>query len=174
MARLPFLGSICVVALCCGALPACGQQDEAQTLIAKCGEPPPDQVDSCLEQARVLDETDPSKDSKALMAHLIQLQVEQRSKPEQIEAGTPPSDDNAVAPPEPPPTSPDLGNGTTYESPPDAQDETPPAVQGDPADADQNDTDTPPPPPPDNMPPPQSTAHATQQPASPGDPADPH
>ncbi|HEY2034539.1 MAG TPA: hypothetical protein VGH02_12710 [Rhizomicrobium sp.] len=156
MARLAVLGSIALVSLACATLPACGQQDESRRILAQCSDPPPNQVDSCLEQARVQEETDPSPEMQALVATLIKRQVEARNQPQDL-MPLPPmpsdgSDPNGYdAPPTPPPSS-DLDNGGTdsggtYAAPPDAppQDVAPPAELGNPADADQGDTDQPPP-----------------------------
>lgn len=162
MARLAYLGSMALVALSCATLPACGQQDDTQRIVAQCTDPPPDQIDSCLEQARVQEETDPSPQMQKLVANLIKLQVEARNAPRDLEPPPPPppddgSDPNAfAAPPAPPPPDAEGGN---YEAPPVStpQEIAPPVMQGDPAQQDDTDEDTPPTPrgdpqnpPPDN------------------------
>jgi hypothetical protein len=154
MTRLAYLGSLSLVALACAALPACGQQDDMQKIVAQCSDPAPADLDSCIEQVRVLNETDPSPATQQLEAHLIQLQVEEREKPQQADQGTPPpADDNGVSSydvsPPTPPTSSDLGGGSTYDAPPDVppQDQAPPAEQGNPSDVGPDDS-TPPPDPP--------------------------
>ena len=149
MTRVAYLGSLALVALACGALPACGQQDQTQVLIAKCSDPAPADVDTCMEQVRVLNETDPSPEAGKLLAHLIQLQVEARDNPPPTPLGQPqdaPPDDHGVSsydvsPPEPP-VSPDLGPGPTYDAPPDVppQEEAPPVEQGDPNDVGTDDS----------------------------------
>jgi hypothetical protein len=123
MARLAYLGSIALAALAYAALPAFGQQDETRRILAQCSDPPPDQIDSCLEQARVQEETDPSSDLQNLVASLIKRQVEARNAPQE------------VAPPQP-----DADNSGSYEAPPEAapQELAPPAVPGDPSAADEN------------------------------------
>lgn len=151
MARLAVMGSIALISLACATLPACGQQDETQRILTECSDPPPNAVDSCLERARVQDETDPSPEMQKLVANLIRQQVEARNRPQDL-TPLPPmpsdgSDPNGYdAPPTPPPSS-DLDGGSTYDAPPDAssQDDAPPAEQGDPADADQGNADQPPP-----------------------------
>jgi hypothetical protein len=145
MPRLAFLGSATLVALACAALPACGQQDETQRIIAQCSEPPPDMLDSCLEQVRVQQETDPSPELGKLLAQLIKRQVEARNPPG--DASTPPPEDNGVNnDAATPPPSPDLGGGGTYEAPPDVapEDEAPPAEQGNPYDPGQDEATGPP------------------------------
>lgn len=152
MARLAYLGSIALVALACATLPACGQQDETQRILAQCSDPPPDQIDSCLEQARVQEETDPSPDMQKLVASLIKRQVEARNAPQDLHPLPPPPDDGSdpnayEAPPAPPPS--DMDDSSSYAAPPDAppQENAPPAMQGDPAAAgDQDDNSQPPPP----------------------------
>lgn len=149
MARLAVLGSIALISLACATLPACGQQDETQRILAQCSDPPSNQIDSCLEQARVQEEADPSPEMQKLVANLIKRQVEARNQPRDLEPQPPMpsdgSDPNGYDPPPTPPPSSDLG-GNTYDTPPDSpsQDVIPPAEQGNPADADQGDTDQPP------------------------------
>ncbi|HSM94863.1 MAG TPA: hypothetical protein VLT91_02385 [Rhizomicrobium sp.] len=147
MARLAVVGSIALISLACATLPACGQQDETQRILAECSDPPPSAVDSCLEQARVQEETDPSPDLQKLVASLIKRQVEARNQPQDL-APLPPmptdgSDPNAYdSPPVPPPSS-DLDSGSSYDAPPDtpSADVAPPVEQGSPDDADQDNTD---------------------------------
>lgn len=149
MARLAYLGSMALVALACVPLPACGQQDDAQRIMSQCSDPAPDKIDSCLEQARVQEETDPSPEMQKLVANLIKLQVEARNAPRDLEPPPPPppddgSDPNAFeAPLAPPPPDAD---GGSYAEPPVStpQEIAPPAIQGNPADAD-DDEDTSPP-----------------------------
>jgi hypothetical protein len=149
MARLAYLGSMALVTLACATLPACGQQDDTQRIIAQCNNPPPDQIDSCLEQARVQEETDPSPEAQKLVANLIKLQVEARNAPRDLEPPPPPlpddgSDPNAFeSPPAPPPPD---AEGGSYEAPPVSapQDIAPPVMQGNPAQQDDTDEDTPP------------------------------
>jgi len=136
MPRLAFLGSAALIALACAVLPACGQQqDETQKIIARCSDPPPDQVDSCLEQVRVQQETDPSPDLDPLMAQLIKRQVEARNPPDA--APPPPPEDNGAGNDNvTPPPSPDLTDGGADQPPAlSPQDEAPPDQQGNPADA---------------------------------------
>lgn len=146
MPRLAFLGSAALIALACAVLPACGQQqDETQKIIARCSDPPPDQVDSCLEQVRVQQETDPSPDLDKLLAQLIKRQVEASNPPKA--APPPPPDDNGVstdmAPP--PPPSPDLTDGGVDQPPAmSPQEQAPPDQQGSPADAGDDEATGPP------------------------------
>lgn len=159
MARLAYLGSMALVALSCATLPACGQQDDTQRIIAQCTDPPPDQIDSCLEQARVQEETDPSPQMQKLVANLIKLQVEARNAPRDLEPPPPlPPDDGSdpnafETPPAPPPDA----EGGSYEAPPVStpQEIAPPVMQGDPAQQDDTDEDTPPTPRGDPQNPPQ-------------------
>jgi hypothetical protein len=160
---MAFLGSASLIFLSCAALPACGQQDEKQAVMAQCGDPAPRDIDACLERARVLNETDPSPDVQALVARLIQKQVQfSEPPPPTIPPDAQPSpDDNGVSsydttPPLPPPSD-DLGPQGTYQPPPDAApaQEAPPDVQGNPSDigppdagpASPGDPNAPPPPP---------------------------
>jgi len=138
-----------LVTLACATLPACGQQDDTQRIIAQCNNPPSDQIDSCLEQARVQEETDPSPEMQKLVANLIKLQVEARNAPRDLEPPPPPppddgSDPNAFETPPAPPL-PDADGGS-YEAPPVStpQDIAPPAMQGNPAAQDDTDEDSPP------------------------------
>ena len=163
MARLAYLGSMALVALACATLPACGQQDETQRILSECSDPAPDKIDSCLEQARVQEETDPSPDLQSLVVRLIKRQVEARNAPQDLHPLPPPPDDGSDpngydTPPAPPPPT-EMDNSGSYESPPDTapQETAPPAVQGDPAAAGDQDDDSSPPaggnpqnPPPDN------------------------
>jgi len=150
MARLAVVGSIALISLACATLPACGQQDETQRILAQCSDPPPNAVDSCLEQARVQEETDPSPELQKLVADLIKRQVEARNQPRDL-APEPPmptdgSDPNGYdAPPVPPPSS-DLDSGSAYDPPPDSQPQeiAPPVEQGSPANAEQDNADQPP------------------------------
>jgi len=148
MTRLAILGSVCLVSLACATLPACGQQDETQRILAQCSNPAPNQIDSCIEQARVQQEADPSPQLKDLIASLIKREADARNQPQSLQPSSPESD--AYDPPQTPPPSPDLDNGNAYEPPPDMapQDVAPPPAQGNPADVDQDDNDLPPPPPP--------------------------
>jgi hypothetical protein len=58
-------------ALVLGVLPACAQQDTYESVMADCGGHIPGRmVDSCLERARVLDETMPSQATHQLVADL--------------------------------------------------------------------------------------------------------
>jgi hypothetical protein len=175
MARLAYLGSIALVALACATLPACGQQDETQRILAQCSDPPPDQIDSCLEQARVQEETDPSPDMQKLVASLIKRQVEARNAPQDLHPLPPPPDDGSdpnayEAPPAPPPPSDMDDDSGSYVAPPDAapQETAPPAMQGDPAAAGDQEDNSPPPPSahgdPQDLPPENSSGpHSTQQ-----------
>jgi hypothetical protein len=53
------------------ASPALAQQDNPDTIVADCsGQIPQEKVDSCLERARVADETDPSPQMQSLEAQL--------------------------------------------------------------------------------------------------------
>jgi len=149
MARLAYLGSMALVALACATLPACGQQDDTQRIVSQCSDPPPDQIDTCLEQARVQEETDPSPEMQKLVASLIKRQVEARNAPRDLEPPPPPppydgSDPNAFeAPAAPPPPDAD---GGSYEAPPveAPQEIAPPPLQGNPADQDDDGGDDPP------------------------------
>lgn len=151
MTRLAILGSVCLVSLACATLPACGQQDETQRILAQCGNPAPNQIDSCIEQARVQQETDPSSQLKNLIASLLKREADARNQPQSLQPSLPPADDTGAydTPPTPPP-SPDLDSGSTYEPPPDMppQDAAPPVEQGNPAATDQDDGDDSPPSPP--------------------------
>jgi hypothetical protein len=159
MARLAILGSVCLVSLACATLPACGQQDETQRILAQCSNPPPNQIDSCIEQARVQQETDPTPQLKDLIAALIKREADARNQPQSLQPLPPVPGDEADTgsaydtPPTPPPSS-DLDSGGAYEPPPDMapQDVEPPPQQNNPADADQDSNDLPPPPPPNPAP----------------------
>jgi hypothetical protein len=143
MTRIAFLGSASLIILSCAALPACGQQDEAQAVLTQCSDPLPRDVDSCLERARVLDETDPSKEVQALISRLIQMQArasEPLPPPDSVDPNHPPYD---VTPPTPPPSN-DLGPLEPYQPPPAPQDETPPDTQIAPADMAPPDPNAPP------------------------------
>jgi hypothetical protein len=144
--RLAFLGSAALIALSCAGLPACGQQqNETQRIIAQCSDPPPNQIDSCLEQVRVKQETDPSPDLDELLAHLIKRQVEASNPPNVVPP--PPPDDNGVGTDNvTPPPSPDLNDGGAYEPPPQMspRDEASPDEQGNPADAGDDEANGPP------------------------------
>lgn len=129
MARLAYLGPMAMAALVYAVLPACGQQDDTQRIVAQCSNPPPDRIDSCLEQARVQEETDPSPEMQKLVATLIKLQVETRNAPRDLEP-PPPSD----------------ADSDSYEAPPVSapREIAPPAMQGNSADQDDLDEDSPP------------------------------
>jgi len=154
MTRAAFLGSISLTFLACATLPACGQQDETQAVLAQCSDPAPRDIDTCLERARVQDETDPSPEIHALVGHLIQRQVkasEATHAPDQSDSSTPPPpDDQGVSsydasPPTPPPPS-DAVPLEPYQPPPpdNARQDAPPDAQGDPSDAEPPDADGPP------------------------------
>jgi hypothetical protein len=118
-----------MAALVYAVLPACGQQDDTQRIVAQCSNPPPDRIDSCLEQARVQEETDPSPEMQKLVATLIKLQVEARNAPRDLES--------------PPP--PDADSGSHEASPASAPQEiAPPAMQDNSAARDDLDEDSPP------------------------------
>jgi hypothetical protein len=150
MTRIAFLGSASLIFLSCAALPACGQQDETQAVLAQCQDPAPRDVDSCLERARVLDETSPSPQVQGLIARLIQFQARASEPPPPPDLGHPPDDQGVssydVSPPAPPPSS-DLGPLEPYQPPPDPRqlDETPPDAQSAPADMGPPDSNGPPP-----------------------------
>lgn len=155
MTRLAVLGSVSLVALACATLPACGQQDETQRILAQCATPASNAIDSCIEQTRVQLETDPSPELKTLLANLTREEADAHNQPRSLQPLPPaPGDDGAIAGDDavPPPSS-DLDGPPASEPPPDMspQDAVPPAEPNSPADADQGDTDTPPaPPPPDS------------------------
>lgn len=144
MPRLAFLGSATLIVAACAALPACGQQDETQKIIAQCSEPAPEALDSCLEQVRVQQETDPSPELDKLLAKLTGRQVEARNPPQEAPS-SPPPDENPVSSDAVPPPSPDLNDGGGDQSPamsPD--DEAPPVQQGNPADVGSDEANGPP------------------------------
>lgn len=144
MPNLAFFGSVMLIALSLATLPACGQQqDETQQIITQCSDPPPDQVDSCLEQVRVQQETDPSSELGKLLAQLIKRQVEASNPP----VPAPPAGDTGISNDGvAPPSSPGLDSGGTYEPPPQAspQDEAPPNEQGNPSDSGDDEATGPP------------------------------
>ncbi len=149
MTRLAIFGSVCLVSLACATLPACGQQDETQRILAQCSNPAPNQIDACIEQARVQQEADPSPEMKDLIANLMKREADASNQPQSLQPLPPaPSDGNDVydSAPTPPPSS-DLGGDTIYDPPPDmpSQDVAPSPEQGNPADADQDDNDSLPP-----------------------------
>ena len=147
MTRLAVLGSVSLVAMACAILPACGQQDDTQRILTQCANPASEALDSCIEQTRVQLEADPSPELKTLLANLTKQEADARNQPRSLQPLSPaPGDDGAAAGDDtalPPPSS-DLDSAPTYEPPPDMtpQDVAPPAQQGNPADADQGDTDT--------------------------------
>jgi hypothetical protein len=153
MTRLAFLGSASLIFLSCAALPACGQQDEAQAVLTQCRDPAPRELDGCLERARVLEETDPTPEMQALVGRLIQLQVRASEPPPPPppsavgDADHPPGDEGVssydVAPPTPPPSS-DLGPLEPYQPPPQQGDESPPDANIAPADMGPPDPNAPP------------------------------
>jgi hypothetical protein len=108
-------------------LPACGQQDDTQRILAQCGNPAPNQIDSCIEQARVQQEADPSPEMKALIASLVRREADARNQPQSLQPSVPSDASDA---------------GNTYDAPP-----TPPPEPGGSANADQSDDDTGQPPP---------------------------
>jgi hypothetical protein len=151
MTRIAFLGSASLIVLSCAALPACGQQDETQAVLAQCSDPAPNDLDSCLERARVLDETSPSPEVQALIGRLIQIQAranEPPPPPGAVPDPDHPADDKGVSSydisPPTPPTANDLGPLEPYQPPPQQQDETPPDAQTAPADMAPPDPNTPP------------------------------
>ena len=152
MTRLAILGSVCLVSLGCAVLPACGQQDDTQRILAQCGNPAPNQIDSCIEQARVQQAADPSPEMKALIAILVRREAAARNQPQSLKPSVPSDASDAGnpydAPPTPPPSS-DLDGGGAYDAPPDMppQDVAPPPEPGGSANADQSDDDTGQPPP---------------------------
>ncbi len=144
MTRIAFLGSASLIILSCAALPACGQQDETQAVLTQCSDPSPRDLDTCLERARVAEETNPTPELQALVGKLIQEQARASEPPPPPPDSGPdpdhPVDDKGVssydvAPPEPPPSG-DLGPLEPYQPPPDANqiDQTPPDSQNAPAD----------------------------------------
>jgi hypothetical protein len=152
MTRIAFLGSASLIFLACAALPACGQQDETQAILAQCSDPAPHDLDSCLERARVQEETNPTPELQALVGKLIQAQVRASEKPpptDTVDPNHPPDDQGVssydVAPPDPPPSS-DLGPLQPYQPPPDtsSEDESPPGAQDSPADMTPPDPNAPP------------------------------
>jgi hypothetical protein len=162
MRRAAFLGSASLIFVSCAALPACGQQDETQAVLTQCSNPAPRDVDSCLERARVLDETNPTKEVQALVAQLIQRQVRQpgQTPPDGQPDDDHPPDDAGVSsydttPPTPPPAE-ELQPLQPYQQPPDAnaQSDAPPDMQGNPDDAG---------PPPDQGPPPPQDSNQNYQ-----------
>ena len=139
MSRLAVVSSIALIPLACATLPACGQQSETQRILAQCSDPPQDQIDSCLEQARVQEETDPSPEMQKLIANLINRQVEARNQPRDLTPqpmSSDGSDPNGYDASPTPPPSPDLDGSGTYDAPP--QDAAPPTVRDDATDAGQD------------------------------------
>jgi hypothetical protein len=154
MTRIAFLGSASLIFLSCAALPACGQQDETRAILAQCSDPAPRDLDSCLERARVQEETDPTPELQALVGKLIQAQVRASEPPPPdpyADPNHPPGDQGVssydVSPPDPPPSD-DLGPLQPYQPPPDTntQDESPPDAQTSPGDMTPPDPNSAPPP----------------------------
>ena len=184
MTRAAWIGTFTIILLACGALPACSQEDESQKIIAECSDPPPQAVDSCLERARVEEETNPSPELQTLVAKLIQRQIQlsESAQPPAIEA--PPTEEDHgvtsynVAPSLPPP-SPDLLGSTPSEPAQQPQDYVPPDPQQ-PGDQITTMDLTPPAPPSSTSPqggdpyesPPVSTATDETPPDQQGDPSD--
>ena len=116
MTRAAWIGTFTLILLACGALPACSQEDANAKIVSDCSDAVPQAVDSCLERARVAEETDPTPEMQALVAKLIQRQVEmsENKQPQIVEA--PPEDDHGVSSydvaPSIPPPSPDLLGNT--------------------------------------------------------------
>jgi hypothetical protein len=132
------------------SLPACGQQDTPEAVMADCsGRIPHEKIESCLERVRVLGETNPSPEAQALEA-----QLESRAHRRELAEGP------ANGPPRPP--GPYQGRPPGYEPyggppPGSASDQEPPPGydqnnQAPPSGYDRNDQG----PPPDEAPPPDS------------------
>lgn len=98
MKRILFWPSSIILLLGVLVLPACGQQDTADAISADCsGHIPREKLDSCLERARVIDETDPSAPLKALEAELEQRALHH----DEAQNGPPPGADQDQGPPPP-------------------------------------------------------------------------
>jgi hypothetical protein len=98
MKRILFWPSSIILLMGVLVLPACGQQDTADAISADCsGHIPREKLDSCLERARVIDETDPSAPLKALEAELEQRALHH----DEAQNGPPPGADQDQGPPPP-------------------------------------------------------------------------
>jgi hypothetical protein len=98
MTRTAFWPSSAVLLLGLLALPACAQQDSPEAVVADCSGPiPREKVDSCLERARVLDETNPSPQMQSLEA---QLELRERHH-DMAQGAPPPSSDGSYQGPTP-------------------------------------------------------------------------
>jgi hypothetical protein len=94
--------------LIAGSAYAAPAPDSADSVLKDCGAAslPPDQVDSCLERTRVLDETNPSPALQSLEVKLSQMEAKQ--PPRTLNASAPPPPDQSdevqeVGPPDTPP-----------------------------------------------------------------------
>lgn len=166
MKRILFWPSSTILLLGILVLPACGQ-DTVESVIADCsGHIPREKVDSCLERARVFDETNPSPDLQALEA-----QLQQRALHHEEAQGAPPP---GYDPNQPPPGyDPNQGPPPDYnqnEGPPPPDYDADQPSQGD-TDEEQDDEGADQPSPPGHQPPP---AHGyRQQPHDYGDQSPP-
>ncbi|GEM_PF-1960566 len=185
MTRAAFYTTVSLIFLTTAGLPACAQQDEAKALIAECENPAPKALDSCIERARVQDETNPSPELQLLVAQL--LQREATLGEEQNRATAPPLD---LGPPDqpyagsgaydggaPPMPDPDVA-GDEGSSPPDMNgpDEAPPDSQSAPEDMAPPDTQNAPDDmaPPDSQPTPDDRNGEYTEPPPPPDGSHPH
>jgi hypothetical protein len=185
MTRAAFYTTVSLIFLTTAGLPACAQQDESKALIAECSNPPPKALDSCIERARVQEETNPTPEMQSLVAQLLQLEA--TLDDERHEADAPPRDmgppdrpyagdgaDDGAAPPLPDAdiasdegsSAPDMNDAD--QAPPDSQGA--PGDMGPPDSQDAPDDMTPP----DSQPPPDDRNGEYTEPPPQSDGSHPH
>ncbi len=184
MTRAAFYSTVSLIFLTTAGLPACAQQEESKALIAECANPPLQALDSCIERARVQEETNPTPEMQSLVAQLLQREAmldEQQHHEAPLQDLGPPDRpyagagaDDGAAPPLPDAdvtsdegsSAPDMNDAD--QAPPDSQpapgDSAPPDLQNAPMDMT----------PPDSQPPPDDRNGEYTEPPPPPDGSHPH